>query len=195
MIRHLILAALLSPLPTLATAQAPICDGSEIRRLERRRQFGAALSIGWLVGSAIVFGRSLGSPTPEGAQTAIENGRRAMNFALITLPVAAIGSHIYLRSHPGEAFWAETIARAKVAQTTTADVRSCLGLPPATSIAGAEERWTYFTTRPDAWSRRSLGTASFTFTNGVLTEVRRSQVRLPPAWPSSEPTPAVVPVP
>lgn len=213
------LAALLSSLPTALAAQAqpdtsglvrppsgtaltrlsaaeghlaPICDGSEMRRLERRRRFGGVLGLSTIGGALLALAVSPRSTNPEGVPRAIEKGHRAMILLAATLPIAVVGYHIYASSYPGEAFWQRTLARMKIGETRSGDVRTCLHAPAATSTSGTEEKWTYFTTRPDAWqSRGSLGTVSFTFKEGVLTEVRRSEVKLPPgqAWPLTEPVP------
>ena len=206
MLRPLTLAALLSSLPAVAPAQsaarslapggAPICDGSEMRQLERRRQLGGGLAIGTLLGNAVVFGLSTGSPNPADAPRAIENGRRAMTFALLTLPVALVGAHMYASGYPDEAFWTRTLARTRLGETTSADIRACLAEPAATSSAGAEETWTYFTRRSHGWlSRGSAAAVSFTFRSGVLSEVRRSQVNLDRLWPGTRAVPVAVPVP
>jgi hypothetical protein len=206
MIRPLVLAALLSGLPAALPAQlpasprerqlAPICDGSEMRRLERRRQTGGRLALGTLAGNALVFGLSLGSSNPESAPRAIENGRRAMTFAIATMPLIVLGAHMHASAYPDDAFWARALARMNVGETTSADVRACLAQPSATSSSGAEEKWTYFTSASHGWlSRRSLATMSFTFRNGVLTEVRRSEVNLSRVWSESEAVRVVVPVP
>jgi hypothetical protein len=205
MIGLLFLAALLASLPIALPAQlpalplerqlAPICDGSEMRRLERRRQVGGRLALGTLAGNALVFGLSLGSSNPESAPRAIENGRRAMTFAIATLPLVFLGAHMHASGYPGEAFWERALARMKVGETTSRDVRACLSTPSATSSSGAEERWTYVTARSDGWSSRSLATVSLTFKNGVLAEVRRSALSLDRTWPAAEGVRVIVPVP
>jgi hypothetical protein len=222
---RLMLAALLSSLPAALMAQAqrdasgvvrppsgaaltsalaaeghlaPICDGSEIRRLERRRNIGGVLVLGTLAADALVLWLSRGDPSPAEVPRNIDRDRRAMAIIIGSLPIALVGLHINQNSHPGETFWQQTLARMKVGETRSADVRACLRAPSATSSTGAEETWTYFTTRPDAWRYGgSLRTVSFTFKDGVLAEVRRSEVnRLPgQAWPVTEPVPAVIPVP
>ncbi len=206
MTRPLILAALLSSIATALPAQsaatlferqlAPICDGSEMRRLAQRRQLGGALAIGALAGNALMFGLSIGSSNPQSAPRAIENGRQAMMFAIATLPLVVLGAYMHDSAYPDEAFWARALERVKIGETTTGDVRACLAAPSATSSAGAEETWTYFTTRSHGWwSRGSLATVSFTFKNGVLTGVRRSEVNLDRVWPAAQAVPVVVPVP
>ena len=205
MIRPLTLA-LLSSLATALPAQsvAPsitrevslICDGSEMRRLERRRQTGARLAVGTLLANAAVFALSMGSPNPESAPRAVENGRHAMTFAFLTLPVVVAGAYMHATAYPNNTFWTRALARTKIGETTSADVRACLAEPGATSSAGGEETWTYFTRRPDGWlSRGSAGTVSLRFRNGVLAEVRRSEVNLARVWPEAEAVPVVVPVP
>jgi hypothetical protein len=207
MIRRLTLAALLSSFPTALPAQsvaplierntAPICDTAEVRRLERRRQVGGRLALGTLAANAIVLGLSVGGTNPEGAPRAIERGRRSMGFAVATLPIVLLGAYFHATSYPDDGFWARALARTKVGETTSADVVACLRKPTATSISGAEEKWTYLTTPSDDWwSRGSLRTVSFTFRNGVLAEVRRAEVNLPQAWTTdADRVPVVVPVP
>ncbi len=206
MIRRLTLAALLSSFPSALPAQsvaplierntAPICDTSEVRRLERRRQVGGRLALGTLAANAVVFALSIGGTNPEGAPRAIERGRRSMGFAVATLPIVLLGAYFHASSYPDEGFWARALARTKIGETTSADVVACLRKPSATSVAGAEEKWTYFSTRSDEWwSRGSLRAVSFTFKNGVLAEVRRSEVSLPQDWAGTEPVTVVVPVP
>jgi hypothetical protein len=225
MIRPLMLAALLSSLPTVLMAQSqhdlfgvgrppstaaptlasaaewqvePICDGTEVRRLERRRRFGGVLALSTIGGHLLALAVGPRSSGPEGVPRAIKRGHRAMTIVAATMPIAVVGYYVYASSYPGEAFWHRTLAGLKIGETRSEDVRTCLHAPAATSISGTEAKWTYFTTRPDAWwSRGSLGTVSFTFKDGVLTEVRRSEVKLPPgqAWPVTEPMPLVVPVP
>ena len=203
---RLVLAALLSALPTALLAQVPaqpperqltpICDGSEMRRLERRRQLGGRLALGTLAGNALVFGLSLGGTNPESAPRAIESGRRAMTFAIATLPLVVLGAHMHASAYPDEAFWERALARVKIGETTSSDVRACLAAPSATSSSGAEERWTYVTTRSDGWwSHHSVSTVSLTFKNGVLAEVRRSAVNLDRTWPAAEGVKVVVPLP
>jgi hypothetical protein len=222
MMRRLTLAALLSSLPTAVTTQAqsdtsllagrppsgaaltlpsvaeghlaPICDGSEMRRLERRRNVGGALALGTLAGNFLVgtLSLALGSHNPEDAPRQIDRGRRAMTLAIASLPITFLGYHIYQSSYPDEAFWRRTLARMKIGETRSVDVRTCLRAPSATSSSGAEEKLTYFTSRPAGWwDGGPIRTVSFTFKDSVLTEVRRSEVRLPPAqaWPVTDPVP------
>jgi hypothetical protein len=155
---------------------------------------GSALAVDLLAFLAIAGSGS----SPDAVPKAMDRGRRATTFAAASLPVLLVGLHLHESSYPDELFWQRTLARMKVSETTREEVRACLHAPSATSSSGAEETWTYFTTRPGAWrSGRSVRTVSLTFKDGVLAEVRRSEVNLRPgdAWPVTEPVPVVIPVP
>lgn len=193
MSRLTLAAALLSSLSTTVAAQPPVCDGSEMSRLEQRRRVGGGITAATFAANVLVFAVAWArsSPTPEGAPEAIERGRRAMNFALVSLPGIFAGQYLYQTSYPDEDFWERAVARMKIGETTSADVRLCLHTPSARSSAGAEERWTYFMTRPGGRRfRRSSRSVTFTFSDGVLTEIRRSEVNLPEgqAWPVLPPS-------
>jgi len=184
MTKRLMLAAVLCFTPAVAAAQAghgaPVCDGTEMKRLEDRRRAGGVIAATAVASNLLVFLLSRGSTNPEGAPAAIDRGRRAMTFAFGTIPIIALGGYLHEGSYPDEAFWERALARLKVGETTTADVRTCLHAPPAFTSVGAEERWTYFMTRPGMWrSRRSYRSVTLTFNDGVLTEIRRSELNVP----------------
>jgi len=190
MIRRLMLAALLSSGPAVATAQSSLCDGAELRRLADRRRLGGAIAGTALATNFLVFLTSRGSSNPADAPAAIERGRHAMTFAFLSLPVILLGGYLHESSYPDESFWARAIARMRVGETTTTDVRVCLRTPSAMTSAGAEEQWTYFITRPGGWrSRRASRSVTLTFVDGVLREIRRSEVDLRDwrPWPGIDP--------
>ena len=174
MLKRLALAALLASLPALAHAQsvspsAAVCDGSEVRRAERLRQAGGALFYGTAVADLAAM---LTIPrNPGGAELA--PGR--FRFVAATAPIALVGFLMESRAHPGEGFWERVIARARVGETRTADVRRCLHRPDIATSHASEERWTYVTARPTTLGG-SLRTVEFVFRDSVLTDVRRTEV-------------------
>jgi hypothetical protein len=205
MTTRLLLAALLTSLPAALAAQsasnasagvvrlpgaldsvvaaasgklAAICDGSEMRRAQRLRWTGAALAGGSLVVSALATSAAFHNP-PRDFEGGKALGRRTMTIAVGSLPFALAGGYLYTRSYPGESFWQRTLARMKIGETRSAQVRACLREPWATSVtttfgSGAQEEWTY------AWKRwGSLHSVRFTFKDSVLAEVRRSRATLP----------------
>jgi hypothetical protein len=152
-----------------------LCDGSAVTRAERRRTAGNVLLVGSL--GASLWGVSQ-NRTPGTAIGGIGLG----------LGLLATGSILRWSGRPGDGFWNAIIARAKAVAITSSDVRACLHSPDATSVAAHDEEWTYFTRRP--WfepAGRSYGTVSFRFRDSILTDVRRTEVRLP-----AEQTPVVL---
>ena len=150
MLKRLALAALLASLPTVAPAQgvAPaataVCDGSQIRRIERTREVGRAL---FFAAAAADLTAVLTIPrTPEGARAA----RGHFGVVAVTAPIAIAGFVLANNARPAEKFWEGAIARLKVGETRSADVRLCLHRPDVSSSNGAEERWTYLISRPAA---------------------------------------------
>jgi len=175
MLKRLVLAAVLAFLPTLGLAQATapnasVCDGSEVRHTRQLRATGHALfSATALVDLAAV----LTIPrNPGGAEKASSHFR----VVAVTAPVALAGLFIAGRASPGEGFWQDVVARLKVGETKSADVRLCLQRPQVKTSNGSEERWTYVMTRPavlDAPRYRSL---RLTFRDSLLTEVLTKEV-------------------
>ena len=174
MLKRLSLAAVLPFLPAIAFAQvlapngAP-CDGSEIRHSTRMRHLGSALfdaAVAADLAAVLTIPRN-----PAGAEKAGSHFR----VIAITAPVALAGLFIAGRASPGEGFWDRVIARLKVGETTSSDVRLCLHHPDALSSSAAVEQWTYVTTRP-----LGLGTTrrmvQLTFRDSVLAGVRRTEV-------------------
>ena len=154
---------------------AAICDGSAITNGERRRMAGNVL----LVGAAGVGFLGLASRQTVGTTV----GTFGVGVGLLVA-----GGFLHWSSHPGDAFWDEVVARAKPGETTTADVRTCLHSPDATSVGSREEEWTYFMRRP--WleaGRHTYRSVSFTFKADTLIDVRRRELRAP----DEAPVPAV----
>ncbi|HKG96067.1 MAG TPA: hypothetical protein VKA84_29410 [Gemmatimonadaceae bacterium] len=176
------------PQASAASGQlAAVCDGSEMRNSEHRRRVGKAVSWGALLGGGVAIVATLQNP-PQSYEGGVIVGRRQMAIALGSVSVAAFGAVMAATSDPDEAFWQRTLSRAKVGETRSEQVRTCLHEPWGTSSTGLEERWTY------AWARGgSLHTVSFTFKDSVLSEVRRSRVTLP-ADDSASPT-VTLPIP
>jgi hypothetical protein len=154
------------------TAQAPpnalasVCDGSEIRRLERRRYLGDALMLGGLVGG--FAGLSATHRNPAGAITAVAAGA-TLSFA---------GLFVKSSAYPSESFWQRTLARMHVGETTRAQVETCLHAPSGVSASGTEEEWTYFARAPlgPEFHGGSVNTVKFTFKDGVLSDIRRTEI-------------------
>ena len=174
MLKRLALAALLASLPTFALAQsgaptAAVCDGSEARRAERARHVGGALFYGTAVADLAAM---LTIPrNPGGAEIAPSRFR----FVAATAPIALVGYLVQSRAHPGEGFWERVVARTKVGETRTVDVRRCLHRPDIATSHANEERWTYVTARPSPLGG-SLRTVEFVFHDSVLADLRRTEV-------------------
>jgi hypothetical protein len=170
-----LLAAVLACLPTLAFAQGaapngPLCDGSEIRHAVQRRHAGQALVEATAVADLVAM---LTIPrNPGGAEKA------RSHFAVVaaTAPVALAGLFIAGRASPGEAFWERILARLKVGETTSSDVRLCLQRPEVKTSSGTEERWTYVTTRPSGLLASSMRSVQLTFRDSVLSAVLTKEV-------------------
>jgi hypothetical protein len=146
---------------------AAICDGSAITNGEHRRMAGNAL----LIGAAGVG--LLGLASHQSAGTTV--GTFSVGVGML-----AAGAFLHWSSHPNDAFWDDIVARAKPGETTTADVRTCLHSPDATSVGTREEEWTYFMRRP--WleaGTHSYRSVSFTFKSDTLVDVRRRELRAP----------------
>jgi hypothetical protein len=199
MTNRLALSALLSALPAVLSAQSPpICDGSEMRRLEHRRRFGGVLAASVLavdlVGEAYLLATLDRRPGEAAMATAEVHFRKTIALALGSVPIVAFGYYLHANSYPTESFWQQTLARMKIGETRSTDVRACLHAPSGvtSSIADREEQWTYYAARPDP-RRHGVRTVSFTFKDSVLADVRRSETRLPVGlvWPETVP---VVPV-
>jgi hypothetical protein len=142
----------------------PLCDGSEMRRIEIQRSVGKAI---FFTGVAVgLLGTIAAHSHPE----------RGLAVVLTTGAVSLSGLLIAAAATPSESFWGVTLARAQVGLTTAEDVRTCLHDPSGTSVAGAEEQLIY-RARPSGIFKmgNSLSTVRFTFRNGVLAEVRRNE--------------------
>ena len=170
------IATLLVSLPTLARAQsgapsASVCDGSEIRHVDRVRDVGSALMFGAIAADLAAV---LTIPrTPDGARTA----GSLFRYIAATSPILLAGLVISRRA-PGENFWERVIARMKVGETRAADVRLCLHRPDASSSSTTGERWTYVTSRPSALGAGgTLRTVRLTFRDSVLADVERTEVK------------------
>lgn len=144
---------------------APVCDGSAMTSAEHRRMAGNV----FLVGAAGV-----------GLWGLLGHESRATTIGTFSVGLGflATGAVLHWSSHPRDAFWNEIVARAKPGETTSADVRSCLHAPDATSVGSREEEWTYFMRRP--WfeaANHTYRSVSFTFRADTLTNVRRMELK------------------
>ena len=179
MLRRLSLVTVFAFVPTLSFAQsampngphgAAICDGSEIRHVERMRAAGHSLfSATALVDLAAV----LTIPrNPDGASQA------RSHFAVVaaTTPIALAGLFMAGRASPGEAFWQRVVARLEVGRTTSDDVRTCLRRPQVQTNNGREERWTYVMFRPSVLDAPRVQSLRLTFRDSVLAEVLTKEV-------------------
>ena len=144
-------------------ADDPLCDGTEIRRLEIQRDAGKVLM---LTGAAVGF---------LGAIAVHAHPGRGFPVVLASGALGLGGAIVIGTAHPSESFWQVTLPRAQRGVTTTEDVRSCLHEPATTSVAGAEEQWIYRAGSSGVFRLgRSASTVRFTFENGVLKELRRT---------------------
>jgi len=175
MLKRLAIATVFATLPTLALAQgatsaAAVCDGSEIRHAERVRAVGHTLFGATAVADLAAM---LTIPhNPAGAKTAPGHFR----FVAATSPLAIAGLFIAGRAAPGDGFWDRVIARMKVGETKSADVRLCLQRPQVKTSNGVEERWTYVMARPVGLVAPSLHSLRLTFRDSVLAEVLTTEV-------------------
>lgn len=175
MLKHLALAAVCATLPSLALAQgatssAAVCDGSEIRHAERVRAVGQTLFGATALADLAAV---LTIPhNPGGAKTAPSHFR----FVAATSPLAIAGLFIAGRAAPGDGFWERVIARMKVGETKSADVRLCMQRPQVKTSNGVEERWTYVMARPVGLVAPSLRSLRLTFRDSVLVEVLTKEV-------------------
>lgn len=171
MLKRLAFAALFASVPAVALAQsaALVCDGSEISRAERTRTIGRALYVGT---AAADLAAMLTIPrNPGGVGTA----RSHFAFIGATLPVAIAGFFIANNASPGEKFWERVVARLKVGETRSADVRLCLHRPNVSSSSTTEEQWTYLTARPFG-PGGTFRTLHLIFRDSVLADVQRTEV-------------------
>jgi hypothetical protein len=175
MLTRLALAAALAsiPLPSLALAQsAPssaLCDGSEVHRAERIRGAGGAMFIGTAVVDVAAMLTIPRNPGGFGA------ARSHFRFVAATSPIALVGIVMARGVYPGEKFWERAIARMKVGETRSADVRVCLHRPDVATSHGHEQRWTYVTSRPTTLDG-SLRVVRLVFRDSVLTDIERTEV-------------------
>lgn len=176
--RRLSLVAALLSLPTIALAQssapdAALCDGSEIRHAAQLRTVGHSLFAATALADLAAV---LTIPrNPDGAKQAGSHFR----VIAITAPVALTGLFIAGRASPGDGFWENVVARLKVGETKSADVRSCLQRPQVKTSNGSEERWTYLTSRPSVLDAGRVHSLRLTFRDSVLTEVLTKEVERP----------------
>jgi hypothetical protein len=141
----------------------PLCDGTEIRRMEVQRSIGKGMMIG---GAAVGL---------LGLLAAHAHPQRGLPVVLAAGALGLGGVVVAGSAYPGDTFWQVTLARAQAGLTTTDDVRGCLHDPNGRSVAGSEEQW-FYRSQPGAALRigHSVSDVRFTFKNGVLTEVRRT---------------------
>lgn len=176
--KRLVLAAVLTVLPTLTLAQgaapnAAVCDGSDIRRAGQLRTVGYSLFGATVLAdlaSVLTIPR-----TPEGAKEA------GGHFKVIgmTAPVALAGLFIAGRASPGDRFWKNVVAHLKVGKTKSAEVQSCLQRPQVRTSMGSEESWTYLLSRPSILGPHGYHSLRLTFHDGVLAEVLTKEVERP----------------
>jgi hypothetical protein len=111
-----------------------------------------------------------------GGAVAGSHGQHALAVVLTGGVLGLGGAVVAGTAYPSESFWQVTLAHAQVGLTTPEDVRTCLLAPSGHSVAGAEEELTY-RARPSGvfrWGHWE-STVRFTFDNGVLKQVRRSE--------------------
>jgi hypothetical protein len=149
-----------------SAALTSVCDGSEMRNLEHRRILGDALMLGGAVGG---FG---------GLSAVHRSPTAAITVVAASASVGLVGLFVRSSAYPSESFWQRTLARMHIGQTTRAQVETCLHAPSGVSTAGTEEEWTYFTKAPlgPEYHGGGINTVKFTFKDGVLTEVRRTEL-------------------
>lgn len=175
MLSRLSIIAVLAFVPTIALAQdsapnAAICDGSDIRHAAQMRTVGHSLFGATALADLAAV---LTIPrTPDGAKQAGSHFR----VVAITAPVALAGLFIAGRASPGDGFWENVVARLKVGETKSGDVRSCLQRPQAKMSNGREERWTYVTSRPSVLDAPRYHSLRLTFRDSILTEVLTEEV-------------------
>ena len=174
MLTRLSLAAVLAALPAVSLAQGPapaaICDGSQIEHAAQMRSVGHSLFRATALADLVAL---LTIPrNPSGAEKAGSHFR----FVAITAPVALAGVAIASRAAPGEGFWENVIARLKVGETKSADVRSCLQRPQVKTSNGREERWTYVMYHPSVLDAPRFHSLRLTFRDSVLAEVLTKEV-------------------
>lgn len=185
MLRGLVLVVLTSAMPTIAAAQdsaaptdfarspavavgsrrlEPLCDGTEIRRMEIQRDVGRGMMY---TGIAVAL---------LGAVAVHAHPGRGVPIVLAAGALGLGGVVVAGSAYPDESFWQVTLARAQTGLTTTDDVRSCLHEPNGTSVSGSQEQWTY-RARPSAAFRMGhwVSGVEFTFKDGVLTAVKRTE--------------------
>ena len=109
---------------------------------------------------------------PGGARVAGHHFR----VVAATAPIALAGLIIAGRAAPDDGFWDRAIARMKVGETKSADVRLCLQRPQVKTSNGVEERWTYVMARPAGLVASSLHSLRLTFRDSVLAEVLTKEV-------------------
>jgi hypothetical protein len=178
MLRHLAFATAFAALPTIALAQgttsAAVCDGSEIRHAEQLRTVGHTLVGATLLADLVAV---LTIPHgPGGAKVAGSHFR----VVAATSPIAFLGLFIAGRAAPSDGFWDRVVARMKVGETKSADVRLCLQRPQVKTSNGVEERWTYVMARPVGLVvAPSLHSLRLTFRDSVLAEVLTKEVNRP----------------
>jgi len=174
MLKRLALATVFAALPSLALAQSAtstaVCDGSEIRHAEHVRAVGHTLFGATALADLVAV---LTIPhNPGGAKVAGSHFR----VVAMTAPVALAGLVIAGRAAPDDGFWERVIARMKVGETKSADVRLCLQRPLVKTSNGTEERWTYVMARPTGFVAPSLHSLRLTFRDSVLAEVLTKEV-------------------
>lgn len=175
MLKRLSLAAVLALLPALALAQGPLpnaalCDGSDMRHAGQMRTVGRTL-----IGATALadLAAILTIPrSPAGAEKAGGHFR----VVAVTAPVALAALFVAGRASPGDHFWQGIVARLKVGETRSAEVRSCLQRPQARTSTGSEERWTYVWSRPSAPGGPRDHSLRLTFRDSVLAEVLTADV-------------------
>ena len=170
------------------SARKPVvCDGSEIRNFRLRRQWGTGIMIASLpVG--LVSGMSV--------QAKPQSARQVTTGFVAGAAMLAIGGGLKWLGYPSESFYENAVARMRTGETRSAEVRTCLSAPAATSSGLRDEEWTYLTSRPGPSGH--LKSLKLTFRDSVLVDIHRNEVdakalveRLP--IPSTPPTPVPVP--
>src|SRR5690348_16940671 len=167
MFTRLVLVAVLTALPAPALAQgaapnAPLCDGSAVRRAGQLRTVGHSLFAATALADLVAV-----LTIPHNPDGAVQAGSHFRVIAL-TAPVALAGAVIAGRASPGESFWQGITSRLKVGETRSADVWSCLRRPVVKTSNGSEERWTYVMDHPSVFAGSRVHSLHLTFRDSVL---------------------------
>lgn len=140
---------------------AAVCDGSEVRDVESKKQRGNLMFYGGL--ATLVLSNFL--PKDESKvllATAVGAGGAVVGYLGYSMRNATINP--------------ESVDRAfqtfKVGETKPEDVLLCIGEPSSSTMEGNESAWTYIAAKPGMFGKSSYRNATVAFKNGVVTAVR-----------------------